>query len=126
MNITIARGTVEDGISDVAWCDVFGNVSDFTPYHEVGHTVDQAFNYVKQTAIQWTHAPLRLDERGEPILSLITNGPDFEVVGQEVIHDHRMKRFGAYKNVGSTEYMCLICEKSGSIHDLAEMPCESE
>jgi hypothetical protein len=118
MNITIARGTAEDGIADVAWCDVFGNVSDFTPYHSAGHTVEQAFEYVKASARSWTHTALKLDESGEPILQLITNGPDFAIVAEEVIHEHRINY------ISVNDRFCVDCEHSGSIHDLAAIPCE--
>lgn len=118
MNITIARGTSQDCITDIAWCDAFGNVGDHTPYHEVGNNLDQAFEYVKLSALNWTHVPLKLNDAGQPILELIVNGPDFEVVATEAMHDHQVKR------LSHNTYFCENCDQTGNIHELAALECE--
>ena len=118
--ITVAVGTVLDnGCAEFAWyADAwYGQTRDeqVGVYHERA-SIEDVCDFVRHNALGWTWAPLRLVD-GLPALTLIRNGADFSLVGDEVEMPHTVRRFR------NTVY-CKDCDASaGNVHELALEPC---
>jgi hypothetical protein len=115
--ITVAVGTVHDNwCADFAWFAP-GRSDQVGVYTELA-SLDDVCAFVTRGALVWNWAPLRLED-GRPVLTLIRNGEDFSLVGEEVSQPHNVRKFG--KRV-----WCEDCDvDADNIHELASEPCRS-
>ena len=116
--ITIAVGTVhENGCADFAW--FAPGRSDQVGVYTQRSSLDDVCAFVTREALGWNWAPLRL-ENGLPALTLVRNGEDFSLIGEEVEMPHSVRKYG-------NKVWCEDCDVDAqNIHELALEPCRTE